>query len=139
MNQDINPVIVGLHLCERVLMDAATKQISLIQLIQNVNAPKFPTRAARWFLYGEFTGCHGAASLTFRVVDALEEREPVCQLSLQLQQDDPLAVGHIICHLPPLVFPDEGEYRIQAIPGDGVPFEKRLVVRKIIPPSESVE
>ena len=139
MANTINPVMLSLHLCERVVVDRSTGQASLLQLIENVNATKFPVRVPRWFLYSEFTGCHGSVNLSFRVVDVDEELDPVCQIALQIQQDDPLVVGHFIIHLPSLVFPREGAYRVQAVPGDGAPFEKRLTVRKVTSSSPKAE
>ena len=131
MAETVNPVILSLHLCERVVVDRATNQASLLQLIENVNTPKFPVRVPRWFLYSEFTGCHGTVNLSFRIVDVGEELDPVCQISIQIQQDDPVVVAHVVAQLPVMVFPREGAYLVQAVPGDGTPFEKRLTVRNV--------
>ena len=135
----VAPVILTLLLCERIILDRSTNQLTLIQLIQNFNSPKFPARVPRWFLYSEFTGCHGPVSISFRIVDVDEELDPVCQLDFQAHQDNPLLVAHTCFQLPNMVFPKEGEYRVQAVAGTAAPLEKRLTARKLTPPQQPTD
>ena len=125
----VAPVVLTLLLCEKVIVDARTEQYSLVGLVSNVNASKFPVRSPNLCIFTEVTGGHGVTALTVRIVDVDEEREPVVKLDLKLNLENPLAVTQFVFGMPPLVFPEPGDYRLQALSGGSRLLEKRLILR----------
>ncbi|MHC4429124.1 MAG: DUF6941 family protein [Planctomycetota bacterium] len=121
----VAPVVLTLLLCEKVIVDARTQQYSLVGLVSNVNASRFPVRSPNLCIFTEVTGGHGVTGLTVRIVDVDENREPVVKLDLQLNLENPL----FVFGMPPLVFPEPGDYRLQALSGGSRLLEKRLILR----------
>ncbi|MHC4109129.1 MAG: DUF6941 family protein, partial [Planctomycetota bacterium] len=92
----VAPVVLTLLLCEKVIVDARTQQYSLVGLVSNVNASRFPVRSPNLCIFTEVTGGHGVTGLTVRIVDVDENREPVVKLDLQLNLENPLAVTQFV-------------------------------------------
>ena len=126
----VAPIVLTLLMCEKVIVDARTQQYSLIGLVSNVNATRFPVRSPNLCIYTEVTGGHGVTPLTVRIVDVDEKRDAVVKLDLEVNLEDPLAVTQVVFGMPRLVFPQPGDYRIQAISGGSRLLEKRLILRK---------
>lgn len=126
----VAPVVLTLLLCEKVIVDARTQQYSLIGLVTNVNASRFPVRSPNLCIFTEVTGGHGITALTVKIVDVDEKREPVVKVDLQLNLENPLAVTQFVFGMPPLVFPRPGDYRLQAISNGATLLEKRLILRE---------
>ena len=126
----VAPIVLTLLLCEKVIVDARTQQYSLIGLVSNVNASRFPVRSPSLCIYTEVTGGHGVTPLAVRIVDVDEEREPVIKLDLEVNLEDPLAVTQVVFGMPRLVFPEPGDYRLQALSAGIRMLEKRLILRE---------
>ena len=126
----VAPIVLTLLLCEKVIVDARTQQYSLVGLVSNVNATRFPVRSPSLCIYTEVTGGHGVTPLTVRIVDVDEKREPVVKLDLEVNLEDPLAVTQVVFGMPRLVFPELGDYRLQAISGGTTLLEKRIILRE---------
>ena len=126
----VAPIVLTLLLCEKVIVDARTQQYSLIGLVSNVNASRFPVRSPNLCVYTEITGGHGVTPLTVRIVDVDETRDPVVKLDLEVNLEDPLAVTQVVFGMPRLDFPQLGDYRLQAISAGTRLLEKRLILRE---------
>ena len=126
----VAPIVLTLLLCEKVIVDARTQQYSLVGLVSNVNATRFPVRSPSLCIYTEVTGGHGVTPLTVRIVDVDEKREPVVKLDLEVNLEDPLAVTQVVFGMPRLVFPGAGDYRLQAVSGGTRLLEKRIILRE---------
>ncbi len=129
----VAPIVLTLLLCEKVIVDARTQQYSLIGLVSNVNASRFPVRSPSLCIYTEITGGHGVTPLTVRIVDVDEKLDPVVKLDLEVNLEDPLAVTQVVFGMPRLVFPEMGDYRLQAISAGTRLLEKRLILREASP------
>ncbi len=127
----VAPVVLTLLLCEKAIVDARTQQYSLVGLVSNVNATRFPVRSPNLCIYAEVTGGHGVTGLTVRIVDVDEIREPVVGLDVEVNMENPLAVTQFVFGMPPLVFPEPGDYRLQALSGGIRLLEKRIILREI--------
>ncbi len=134
LHSPVAPIVLTLLLCEKVIVDARTQQYSLIGLVSNVNASRFPVRSPSLCIYTEITGGHGLTPLTVRIVDVDEEHDPVVKLDLEVNLEDPLAVTQVVFGMPRLVFPAPGDYRLQALSGEVRLLEKRLILREAAVP-----
>jgi hypothetical protein len=135
----VAPVVLTLLLCEKVIVDARTQQYSLVGLVSNVNASRFPVRSPNLCIYTEVTGGHGVTGMTVRIVDVDEKREPVVKLDLEVNLENPLAVTQFVFGMPSLVFPEPGDYRLQALSAGARLLEKRLILREAKPPVPPVD
>ncbi len=126
----VAPIVLTLLLCEKVIVDARTQQYSLVGLVSNVNATRFPVRSPSLCIYTEVTGGHGVTPMSVRIVDVDEKRDPVVKLDLEVNLEDPLAVTQVVFGMPRLVFPEPGDYRLQAISGGTRLLEKRIILRE---------
>ncbi len=126
----VAPIVLTLLLCEKVIVDARTQQYSLVGLVSNVNATRFPVRSPSLCIYTEVTGGHGVTPLSVKIVDVDEKREPVVKLDLEVNLEDPLAVTQVVFGMPRLVFPSAGDYRLQAVCGGTRLLEKRIILRE---------
>jgi hypothetical protein len=126
----IAPVVLTQLLCEKVIVDARTQQYSLVGLVSNVNTTKFPVRSPNLCIFAEVTGGHGLTALTVRIVDVDEQRDPVVKLDLDVSLEDPLAVTQFVFGMPRLVFPEPGDYRLQALCAGSRLLEKRIILRE---------
>jgi len=126
----VAPIVLTLLLCEKVIVDARTQQYSLVGLVSNVNATRFPVRSPSLCIYTEVTGGHGVTPMSVRIVDVDEKRDPVVKLDLEVNLEDPLAVTQVVFGMPRLVFPVAGDYRLQAISGGTRLLEKRIILRE---------
>jgi hypothetical protein len=77
--------------------------------------------------------------LTVRIVDVDEKLDPVVKLDLEVNLEDPLAVTQVVFGMPRLVFPEMGDYRLQAISAGTRLLEKRLILREATPTEGLVE
>lgn len=125
---------MSLIVCERLIMDAMTRQISIIGIMPHVQAMSFPVAIPHMAIYSEFTNGRGPTALTVRIVDVNEDREPVFSAELQIPMDDPLTVGNLALTLNNAVFPEPGEYRVQILCGGAILIERRLILVPIRPP-----
>ncbi len=135
----VAPVVLTLLLCEKVIVDARTQQYTLVGLVSNVNTTRFPVRSPSLCIFAEVTGGHGLTALTVRIVDVDEEREPVVKLDLDVNLEDPLAVTQFVFGMPRLIFPEPGDYRLQAVSGGTRLLEKRVILREAKPPETAQE
>ena len=58
----------------------------------------------------------------------------VVKLDLEVNLEDPLAVTQVVFGMPRLIFPEAGDYRLQAISGGSRLLEKRIILREAPPP-----
>lgn len=79
-------------------------------------------------VYAEMTNGRGVMPITLRIVDANEDREPVFEITSQVQMQDPLAVTQFGIAAEGLVFPEAGDYRAQLICGSHILLERRLLI-----------
>ena len=77
--------------------------------------------------------------LTVRIVDVDEKHDPVVKLDLEVNLEDPLAVTQVVFGMPRLVFPEMGDYRLQAISGGTRLLEKRLILREVPPSTDPAD
>jgi hypothetical protein len=127
------PVALSLIACERVIVDAMTAQYHLIGVISNVQG-QFPLQLSQLCIYTELTNGHGVTPLRLRIIDAAEEHDAVVEAEIEVAIEDPLAVKQVVFGANGLVFPEEGEYRLQFFAGDHLMLERRLLLVRAASP-----
>ncbi len=100
------PKINALLICERVIREAETGQISLIGIFESVSAPELPITIPSMYVYAKMTDAQG---------------EYVFKLEL-VRRDDATVLGEAV--LPPAVAPDPMLHNEVVFQLNGATFER---------------
>jgi hypothetical protein len=107
---------------------------SLINILQALNAPKFPVRTGQVVFFCELTNGHGKAKLKVRLVDAEQDEKVIFEKDGMVEFKDVRQVLTLAIGLQGVVFEHPGEYRFQLFAGEHPLGERRIVCRKITQP-----
>ncbi len=133
---DVPPVLLSAVICDRVIFDRITGMPSLINIIQNINAPKFPARYNLVF-FCELTNGHGSTKTKIRIIDVQQDEKIILEQQGTVEFKDIQQVVSLVMNLRGIVFREPGEYRFQILAGECLLGERRIVCRKVeSPPSQ---
>jgi len=131
---EVPPVLLSAIVCDRVIFDKITGMPSLINILQTVNAPKYPIRQIMVF-FCELTDGHGRTKLTARIVDTQQEDKIIFEQETVVEFKHVKQVVTLGLNLQGITFSLPGEYRFQLFTGDNLLGERRIICRKIkLPP-----
>lgn len=141
---DIQPILLSAITCGRVIFDKVSGMPSVIDIVQTVDAPRYPARHPQIVFFCELTNGHGTTKTKVRLVDAQQEEKTIFEREGTVQFDDVKRIVTLAVNLQGVVFPRPGEYRFQLLAGGALLGERRIMCRKIkLPPkarpSESAE
>jgi len=132
---EVPPILLSAIICERVIFDKITGMPSIINIIQNINAPKYPVRYPALVFFCELTNGHGRTKTTIRLVEEQEEEKVIFEQKGVAEFKDVRQVVSLALNLRGIVFSREGEYRFQLFAEDHLLGERRIVCRKVtLPP-----
>ncbi len=133
---EIQPILLSAIICDRVIFDRLSGMPSLINIIQAVNAPKYPVR--QWLVFFcELTNGHGSSKTKIRLVDTQDDEKILFEKEQAVEFKDVKQVVTLALNLQGIVFPRPGEYRFQLFTDGYLLGERRIVCRKIELPSKS--
>ncbi|MDD5381942.1 MAG: hypothetical protein PHG53_09960 [Phycisphaerae bacterium] len=140
---EVPPILLSVIICERVIFDKFTGMPSIINIIQNINAPKYPIRYPSLVFFCELTNGHGRTKTTIRLVDEQgpggQEDKVIFEQKGEGEFKDVKQVVSLALNLQGVMLPHEGEYRFQLFADDCLLGERRIICRKIAPPSKGGE
>ena len=131
----VPPILLSAVICERVIFDKVSGMPSLINIIQNLNAPRYPIRHFLVF-FCELTNGHGRTKTKIRIVDAHDEDKVVFERTGAVEFKDVKQVVTLAINLQGIGFARPGEYRFQLFAEGHLLGERRLICRKIKLPSK---
>ena len=131
---DIQPILLSAITCSRVLFDKVSGMPSIIDIVQTINAQKYPARHPQIVFFCELTNGHGTTKMKIRLVDAQEEDKYIFEKEGTVQFKDVKQIVTLAMDLHGVVFPSPGEYRFQLFAGGQLLGERRIICRKIEPP-----
>ena len=76
---EVAPVLLSAIICDRVIFDRLSQMPSIINIIQTINAPRFPVRHDQLVFFCELTNGHGKTDTEVRLVDASRDDRAVFQ------------------------------------------------------------
>ena len=127
---EVPPVLLSAIICERVIFDKITGMPSLINIIQNINAPNYPIR--HWLVFFcELTNGHGDTNTKVRIVDAEQDDRIIFEQSGTVQFADVKQTVTLAVNLQGIMFPEPGEYSFQLFSEENLLGERRISLRKI--------
>jgi len=126
----ISPIMLSAIICDRVIFDKITGMPSLINIIQTVNAPHYPTRNVLVF-FCKLTNGHGKTKTTIKLVNIQNEEHPIFEQTGDVEFTDVQQVVTLAVNLHGVVFPEPGEYRFQLFTDGNLLGERRVICRKM--------
>lgn len=128
---EVPPVLLSAIVCDRVIFDRLTGMPSLINILQTLNAPKFPVRSDQLVFFCELTNGHGSTQTKVRLVDVSNNERAVFEKSGTVEFKDVRQVLSLAVALHGLVFSHPGEYRFQLFAGEQLLGERRILCRQV--------
>lgn len=127
---EIQPILLSAIICNRVIFDKISGTASLIDIIQYINAPKYPMQYWQLVFYCELTNGHGSTKTNIRLVDIQEDEKKIFEQEKVVKFLDVKQVLTLATNLQGIVFPRPGEYRFQLFANDNLLGERRIICRK---------
>lgn len=123
----IRPVARGLQVCEQVVVEAGTTNVSLINCFTRRHVGAFPSAPMRIALYSLLAG--GLGAVTMRVeISRLEDTQLVYGRSMVAMFEDRVAESRFVLRLTDVVFPAPGIYSVVLFADDEWIAQTRLAV-----------
>ncbi len=105
------PKHLSMLLCDYVILDAETRNKSLIGIFNRINAQKFPVRHDRMHVFVALTDGHGEYEVSLKVKDS-NGRE-LMSLGGKVNMKDPLGVAELNYNIRGMVIPEPGRYFVE--------------------------
>lgn len=132
---DIQPILLSAITCNRVIFDKVSGMPSIIDIVQRIDAPRYPARHPQIVFFCELTNGHGTTNTQVRLVDTQEEKT-VFERGGTVRFEDVKQIVTLAVNLQGIVFPRPGEYRFQLLVGENLLGERRIICRQIKLPRE---
>lgn len=130
----MQPIVLSILTCGRVIFDKMTGLASIVDIVSNINAPKFPIRQNICF-FCELTNGHGKCSVKLKVVKSDETDKVLFEQERPLEFKDVKQIVSFAANLQGCPFPEPGEYRFQLFADSKFLAERRILCRKVELPS----
>ena len=134
--ENVPPVLLSAIICNRVLFDKVSSMPSIIDIIQNINSPKFPVRYGQLVFFCELTDGHGLTKLKIRLVDIQNDEKVIFEKDGPVEFSDVKQVLTLALNLQNIVFPQPGEYRFQLFAEEKLLGERKIICRKVELPQQ---
>jgi len=134
---EVPPILLSAIVCGRVIFDKISGMPTIIDIIQNVTAPRYPVRHNQLVFFCELTNGHGTTKTKIRLVEAEQDDKIIFEQAGAVQFKDVKQVVTLALNLRGIVFAQPGEYRFQLFAEDHLLGERRIICRKIKLPSKS--
>lgn len=131
----IAPLVLSAIVCDRVIIDAATKSPSIIHVIHSISAVKYPARHARMAFFFELTNGHGQVDLAVRLVDIEQDEKVIVEGRGRVRFTNVRQVIANGLHFDNIIFPHPGEYCFQLCAGGELLTERRFTCLQVTPKS----
>ena len=132
---EIQPILLSAITCNRVIFDKVSGMPSIIDIVQTINAQRYPARHPQIVFFCELTNGHGTTKAKIRLVDAQEEEKFIFEKEGTVRFKDVRQIVTLAMDLHGIVFPHPGEYHFQLFTGGYLLGERRITCRKIkLPP-----
>ena len=135
---EVPPILLSAIICDRVIFDKITGMPSLINIIQTLNAPKYPLRSGSFVFFCEMTNGHGLTKTKIRLVDAEQEDRVLFEQGGTVKFENVQQVLTLAINMRGIVFNNPGEYRFQLFSEDHLLGERKIICRKVnLPPKNN--
>jgi hypothetical protein len=102
------PTVVGLPVCEQVVVEEGTKNVTLVNCFTALKVSKFPSEPRRFVVFAVLTDGAGDVNLEV-VITRLEDNEEIYRQSARVRFADRLREVRFIFRVGNCTFPTAGE------------------------------
>jgi len=127
------PLLLSALVCDMVIVDAMTGKGTAVGIFDVINAPRYPVRHDRLFVFCQLTNGRGQVGVHINIVDLEDNEKIIHQDTVQTEFVDVRQVANVIFQFVGLVFPHPGEYRVQVLAGTDFLGERRILCKQIGP------
>jgi hypothetical protein len=117
------PVAVGLLLCEQVIIEEKTRNVTIVNSFTHRALPEFPSDPAPFIVFAILTDGLGEVSLEI-VVEELDTLEETYRRSVSFRFANPLQEVRCVFRMVDCSFPSPGQYQIRLM-ADGEQLAQR--------------
>jgi|ERR1019366_8428554 hypothetical protein len=118
------PVAIGLSLCEQVVIEEKTHNVTLVNCFTHRALDYFPSETA-FTVFALLTGGTGDVPLDV-VVQELTELDDIYRISLTARFADPLQTIRCTVRIRDCEFPEPGQYVVSLRAGGEIVAERKL-------------
>jgi len=102
---------MGLSICELYIVDAATRNLTLVNLFTELKFPVFPSPPKTWSVYSQLTNGFGEIVLDLAVIQLSTDR-PIAAFRRTIRFTDRLQEVRYLFKFEDCVFPEAGSYEV---------------------------
>ena len=111
---------------------------SVIDIVQNIDAQRYPARHAQIVFFCELTNGHGTTDVKISLVNTQDEEKVIFEREGNVRFGNVKQIVTLAMNLQGIVFPSPGEYRFQLFASGYLLGERRIACRQIkLPPKPS--
>jgi hypothetical protein len=137
MEENVGPILLSAIVCDRVIFDRISGMPSIINIVQTINAPKYPVRHDQLIFFCEMTNGHGNTRMKIRLVDTENQDKIIFEQGQTVDFKDVRQIVTVAINLMGIIFQHTGEYRFQLFANDNLLGERALTCRQVtLPPHE---
>jgi hypothetical protein len=136
--EEIAPILLSSIVCDRVIFDRISGMPSIINIIQNINAPRYPVRHDQLIYFCEMTNGHGVTHLKIRLVDIENQDKAIFEQGQPVDFKDVHQTVTVAINLMGVVFQHTGEYRFQLFANDTLLGERSVMCRLVNMPQPPI-
>ena len=123
----IRPVARGLQVCEQIVVEAGTSNVSLVNCFTRRHVGVFPSPPMRFALYSLLSGGLGAVTMAMEI-SRIEDTKLVYRRSMVMVFEDRVQEARFVLRLPDVVFPEPGVFSVVLFADDEWIAQTRLAV-----------
>lgn len=125
------PVLLAALVCDMVILDAMTGKGTVVGIFDVINAPTYPVRHDRLFVFCQLTNGRGSVDIHTKFVDLEDDEKVIFENTVKAEFADVRQVANVVSQFLGLVFPHPGEYRVQVFAGTDFLGERRIICKQM--------
>jgi hypothetical protein len=122
------PYPLAMVICDTTWIDPASGKRTILGCFDVIQARSFPAVYPIMGVFLSLTDGRDRTTISIRLVDAEEERDPLFLAETEVDFADPRQVVEFDFYFTGVVFPLPGEYRVQLFAADEPLLERRIVL-----------
>jgi hypothetical protein len=105
------PNVVGLTLCEQVIIEEKTHNVTVVNSVSRYRSRTFPTPPQRFVVYAVLTDGMGEGAMSL-IISRLDTLEDIEERHWRMRFPNPLSVVRLVFRFANVSFPVPGRYQL---------------------------
>ena len=125
------PVLLAALVCDVFILDHNTGKATVVGIFDVINAPAYPVRHGRLFVFSQLTNGRGCVDIHTKFVDLEDDEKVILENTVSAKFVDVRQVANVVSEFVGTEFPHPGEYRVQVFAGTEFLGERRILCKQI--------